>query len=112
MSPDTLELSAGLTVKLLGVKENPAYRQQAMEYLEKKFRKRRVYLRYDAVKQDADNRPLCYVYLDNRTFVNRHLIRTGFVDVVTDMEYACKDKFLASLPISDMNRPPLAEIAW
>ena len=112
LSPDTLELSAGLTVKLLGVKENPAYRQQAMEYLEKKFRKRRVYLRYDAVKQDADNRPLCYVYLDNRTFVNRHLIRTGFVDVVTDMEYACKDKFLASLPISDMNRPPLAEIAW
>lgn len=99
LSPETLELNTGLTVKLLGVKENPAYRGQAIEYLQEKFRKRRVYLRYDAIRKDADDPPLCYVYLDNRTFINRHLIRTGFVDVVTDMEYDCKAKFLASLPV-------------
>lgn len=96
LSPETLELNTGSTVKLLGVRENPAYRQQAMAYLRDKFRNRKIYLRYD----DASKYPLCYVYLDNRTFVNRHLIRTGFVDVVTDMEYACKAKFLDSRPVS------------
>lgn len=96
LSPETLELNTGSTVKLLGVRENPAYRQQAMDYLRDKFRNRKIYLRCD----DASKYPLCYVYLDNRTFVNRHLIRTGFVDVVTDMEYAYKAKFLDSRPVN------------
>ena len=42
--------------------------------------------------------PLCYVYLDNRTFVNNHLVRTGFVDVDTSFDYTCQKKFLDSLP--------------
>ncbi|MBQ9493549.1 MAG: site-specific DNA-methyltransferase [Oscillibacter sp.] len=105
LSPETLELNTGLIIKLLGIKENPAYRQQAIAYLQNKFRKRRIYLRYDKTGLDASGYPLCYVYLDNRTFINRHLIRTGFVDVVTDMEYACKRKFLDSVPASNFTLP-------
>ena len=47
----------------------------------------------------AKSEPLCYVYLDNKTFVNNHLVRTGYVNVDTDNEYNCKKKFLASIPV-------------
>lgn len=98
LSPEKIELSNGLIVKLLGIKEKKAHSQQAIDYLREKFQKRRVFLRYDAVKYDADNNLLCYVYLDNKTFINNHLIRTGFVDVDVSMDYSCKNKFLNSIP--------------
>ena len=98
ISPEKIELSNGLVVKLLGVAAKPEYNNQAIEFLQQKFQKRKVYLKYDAVKYDEQNTLLCYVYLDNKTFVNNHLIRTGFVDVDQSMDYACKSKFIASLP--------------
>lgn len=98
ISPEKIELSNGLVVKLLGVIPKPEYNNQAIEFLRQKFLKRKVYLKYDAVKYDEQNTLLCYVYLDNKTFINNHLIRTGFVDVDRSMNYACKSKFIASLP--------------
>ena len=99
LSPEKIELSNGLTIKLLGIKENKKYYQEAIEFLKSKFQKRRIFLRYDSVKYDAANNLLCYVYLDNKTFVNNHLIRTGYVDVDTETDYSCKTKFLNSLPV-------------
>ena len=98
ISREKIELSNGLVVRLLGVASKPEYNNQAIEFLQQKFQKRKVYLKYDAVKYDEQNTLLCYVYLDNKTFVNNHLIRTGFVDVDQSMDYACKSKFIASLP--------------
>ena len=98
ISPEKIELSNGLVVKLLGVTSKPEYYSQAIEFLQQKFQKRKVFLKYDTVKYDQQDTLLCYVYLDNKTFVNNHLIRTGFVDVDQSMEYACKAKFIASLP--------------
>ena len=97
LSPELLRLSSGQTVKLLGVKENPQHSGEAVRFLREKFRKRRVFLKPDEAAGGADPLP-CYVYLDNRTFVNNHLIRTGFVDVDTETEYSCREKFLKSLP--------------
>lgn len=98
ISPDRIELSNGQVVRLLGIKPRPLYRDQAVDFLQKKFHKRKVFLKYDTVRHDPDDNPLCYVYLDNKTFVNNHLIRTGYVDVDTSFEYACQKKFLNSLP--------------
>lgn len=98
LSPEKIELSNGLVVKLLGIKEKKTYSQQAIDYLREKFQKRKVFLRYDVIKYDAENNLLCYVYLDNKTFINNHLVRTGFVDVDMSMDYSCKDKFLNSIP--------------
>ena len=98
IAPDKIELSNGLTVRLLGIKQNPRYQEQAISFLQDKFQKRKVFLKYDNVKYDTDNNLLCYVYLDNKTFINNHLVRTGYVDVDTSFEYACKKKFLNSLP--------------
>ena len=98
LSPEKIELSNGLIVKLLGIKENPQYTQQAVKFLQDKLQKRKVLLKYDSVKYDTSNTLVCYIYLDNKTFINNHLIRTGFVSVDTDMEYSLKTKFLKSLP--------------
>lgn len=97
ISPEKLELSNGLVVKLLGITTNPNFENQAVEFLQQKFQKRRIYLKYDTLKYDEQNTLLCYVYLDNKTFINNHLIRTGFVNVDQTKEYAYKTKFLSSL---------------
>ena len=99
LSPEQIELSSGLIVKLLGIKENKTHSQEAVDFLKGKFQKRKVFLRYDSVKYDTDNNLLCYVYLDNKTFINNHLIRTGFVDVDVSFDYSCKAKFLNSIPV-------------
>ncbi len=99
ISPSSIELNNGLIVNLLGIKIIPEYREKAVEYLQSKFKKRKVFLKYDAIKYDADNKLMCYVYLDNKTFINNHLVRTGFVAVDTQMDYACKQKFLNSVPV-------------
>jgi endonuclease YncB( thermonuclease family) len=52
-------------------------------------------MKFDAVKHDRDNNLLCYLYLQNKTFLNAHLIKAGLVDVDTDVDYKFRDKFLA-----------------
>ena len=99
LAPDKIQLNTGLIIRLLGIQERIGYCAQAIEYLKKKFQKRKVFLKYDKVMYDNNNTLLCYVYLDNKTFINNHLIRTGFVQVDTSMEYACKKKFLESSPL-------------
>ena len=98
IAPDKIELNNGLIVRLLGIKPNISHEKQAICFLQEKFKKRKVYLKYDTVQHDTDNTPMCYVYLDNKTFINNHLVRTGYVDVDTSFDYSCKSKFLNSLP--------------
>ncbi len=99
ISPNMIELGNGLVVKLLGIKVNPQFTKEAIGFLQEKFKKRKIFLKYDSTKYDSENNLLCYVYLDNKTFINNHLVRTGYVDVDSDTEYSCKKKFLNSLPI-------------
>ncbi|WP_294953600.1 DNA methyltransferase [uncultured Eubacterium sp.] len=98
LGADTIELNTGLTVKLLGIKPIPQFENEAIKFLQEKFKKRKVFLKYDSVKHDSENNLLCYVYLDNKTFINNHLVRTGFVDVDTSFDYVCQNKFLNSIP--------------
>ena len=98
ISPNKIELSNGLIVRLLGINVNPTYRNQAIEFLQNKFQKHKVFLKYDTEKYDSNNTLQCYVYLENKTFINNHLIRTGFVYVDNDTDYSCKKKFNDSMP--------------
>ena len=94
LSANKIALNNGLIVQLLGVQPNPKFENFAIEFLKEKFKKRKVFLKYDTVKYDNENNLLCYVYLDNKTFVNNHLIRTGFVTVDESFDYKYKKKFL------------------
>lgn len=99
ISPNKILLNNGMEIKLLGIKEKDNFKPQAINYLKEKFNKRKIFLKYDLQKYDKNNNLMCYVYLDNKTFINNHLIRTGFVDVETNFDYSCKSKFIKSLPL-------------
>ena len=90
----TLKLNNDLVIKLLGVKNNPQKLDEAVNYLKNKTNKQRVFLRFDNLKYDKENNLLCYLYLQNKTFINAHLIKEGYVFVNNEMDYKCKEKFI------------------
>jgi site-specific DNA-methyltransferase (adenine-specific) len=96
LSPNLLVLSGGLRIRLIGVKIVPGTKEEAISYLREKCRKRRVFLRFDTEQYDPEGNRLCYLYLDNKTFVNLHLIRSGFVEVDEESEYQHKKKFVGA----------------
>lgn len=95
LSPERIELTNGLVVRLLGIKTKPQFEKEAIEFLKDKFNNRRIFLKFDSIKHDSSNKLFSYVYLDNKTFINAHLIKSGYVNVDTELDYFCKSKFLA-----------------
>jgi site-specific DNA-methyltransferase (adenine-specific) len=94
ISPDKLRLSNDLTVKLIGIKENPITNGKATTFLTEKTKGKRVFLKYDNVKYDNENNLLCYLYLENKTFINAHLVKNGLVQVDCNIDFKYKEKFL------------------
>ncbi len=93
ISPEKLRLSNDLTIKLLGIKEDPIINGGAIEFLRKKTKGKRVFLKFDNTKYDKDNNLLCYVYLENKTFINAHLIKNGLAHVDVNFDFKYKNKF-------------------
>lgn len=74
---DTPEVKwEGLTKEQLGGKE-------ASEYLKKLLKGKKVLLEYDVQKYDLYGRTLAYVYLEDSTFLNAHLLEMGFARLAT-----------------------------
>lgn len=94
LAPNMVELSNGLIVKLLGVEPNPLTATQATDYLLTKTKGHRVYLRFDEVKYDSHNQLLCYLYLENRTFLNAHLLKEKLAVADTSTPYKYRNKFI------------------
>ncbi|MDQ6763854.1 MAG: thermonuclease family protein [Bacteroidota bacterium] len=93
INPEMIQLSNGLVIKLLGVKENPLINGKATSFLIEKTKGKRVFIKYDHVKYDKENNLLCYLYLENKTFINAHLIKSGLVQVDNDIDFKYKEKF-------------------
>lgn len=94
IDPETLKLNNDLVVKLLGVKSDPNKLKEAVNFLKDKTSKQKVFLRFDNLKYDKNNNLLCYLYLQNKTFINAHLIKNGYVLVNQEMDYKYKEKFI------------------
>ena len=94
ISPEIVRLNNDLIVKLLGIKENPLANGKATSFLIDKTKGKRVFLKYDNVKFDKENNLLCYMYLENKTFINAHLIKNGLVEVDSDIDFKYKNKFI------------------
>ena len=94
ISPETIKLTNGLTVRLIGVKEDKSANGEAVEFLKLKTKNQKVYMKFDKEKYDKDNNLFCYLYLKNKTFINAHLIKKGLVLVDNQREYKHKHKFL------------------
>ncbi len=93
ISPEKVRLNNNVVVRLLGVKEKPAVNGRAISFLTEKTKGKRVFLRYDNIKYDSENNLLCYLYLENKTFINAHLIKNGLALVDDTIEFRRKEKF-------------------
>ncbi len=94
LSPEKVRLSNGLTVKLIGIKPEPFMHDRAVSYLVEKIQGKRIFMKYDRMKYDNENNLLCYLYLENKTFVNAHLIKSRLVGIDSSYDYKQKEKFL------------------
>lgn len=94
ISPEKIRLSNDLTIKLLGIKEDPKINGKATSFLIEKTKGKRVFLKYDNIKHDNESNLLCYLYLENKTFINAHLIKNGLAQVDNGLDYKYKVKFI------------------
>lgn len=95
ISANELKLSSDLKIKLLGVKIIPEREKRAVEFLRKKTKGQKVYIKFDQLKYDKSDTLLCYLYLANKTFINAHLIKNNLADVDTSIDFKYKAKFLS-----------------
>jgi len=94
LSPELVKLNNDLIVRLIGIKEKKEANGKAIEFLQLKTKGQKVFLKYDETKYDEKNNLLVYLYLKNKTFLNAHLIKNGFADVDTTMNFKNKDQFI------------------
>jgi len=94
ISSEKIRLSNDLIIKLIGIKEDPLINGKAISFLSDKTKGKRVFLKFDNIKYDAENNLLCYLYLENKTFINAHLVKSGLVQVESNFDFKYKDKFL------------------
>ena len=84
ISPTELELENGLKIRLIGIKEKAEKKAQAIEFLQSKTKGQKVFMKFGQVKHDNQNNLLCYLYLQNKTFINQHLLKHGLAEEDTE----------------------------
>jgi site-specific DNA-methyltransferase (adenine-specific) len=94
ISPELIRLNNDLIIRLIGIKTKKEANGDAKEFLLKKAKGQKVFLKYDELKYDSENRLLCYVYLKNKTFLNTHLIKNKLVDIDISYNYKFLNKFI------------------
>ena len=96
ISPERLVLDNGLNIRLLGIKKKRGTIEKAVNFLKTKTQSQKVFMQYDTIKHDQEKNLYCYLYLQNKTFLNAHLIKLNLADVDTSLEYKYKSKFLTA----------------
>jgi site-specific DNA-methyltransferase (adenine-specific) len=94
ISPEELILNNNIKVRLIGIKSNKNNIDKAITFLKSRLKNQKLFLKYDNIKYDNKGNLLVYIYLKNKTFVNAHLIKSGFVEVDTKLDYIYKNKFI------------------
>ena len=98
VSPEILLLNNNIRVRLIGIKEKKSANGETITFLKTMTSGQRVFLKYDLIKHDKDNNLFCYMYLQNKTFLNAHLIKKGLADVDKSINYKYKDRFINEVP--------------
>ena len=93
LSPEKVRLNNDLIIRLLGVREDKQANGAATEFLRSKTKGKRVFLRHDEVKFDHEDIMLAYLYLENKTFLNAHMIKSGLAFVDDSINFKYKSKF-------------------
>lgn len=90
LDTNLIRLENDVIVRLLGIETDKEVSERAKEFLERKILGRKVYMSFDEIKHDENNRLLAYLYLKNKTFINAHLLKLGLAKI--DLSYPLKYK--------------------
>jgi modification methylase len=93
VNSELIKLNNGLTIRLIGIKKDTLINDKAREYLVDKLRGKKVFLKYDQQKHDSENNLMAYLYLENKTFINAHLLKEKLAMVDNSIEFKYKSKF-------------------
>ncbi|HRI28263.1 MAG TPA: DNA methyltransferase, partial [Chitinophagales bacterium] len=93
ISPELVRLNNNITVRLIGIKQDQTKNGSANEFLTKKTKGKKVFLRYDKIMHDENNNLMVYLYLENKTFLNAHLLKEGLALVDNSIDFKYKQKF-------------------
>ncbi|MBP8591379.1 thermonuclease family protein [Candidatus Shapirobacteria bacterium] len=94
INPEKILLNNGLAIRLIGIRTRKETFDEAMKFLQTKLKNQRVFIKFDKVKYDKQNNLLCYLYLQNKTFINAHLVKNKLAEVDNSFDYKYKQKFL------------------
>jgi len=97
ISPELVRLSNNLIVRLIGIKQDHDKNGSAAAFLIKKTKGKKVFLKYDEIKHDEDNNLMAYLYLENKTFLNAHLLKEGLALLDLSIDFKYKNKFISLL---------------
>jgi len=81
LSPEKLELDTGLIVRLLGVRVRQSKSGEAKQYLERYVKGKQVFLKFDPKYKPKNGEIAAYVFLKNKIFVNKEMIKMMLADV-------------------------------
>ncbi len=93
MLPELIKLNNNVIIRLIGIKQNILVNTEAKEYLIQKLRGKKVFLKYDTIKHDEENNIFAYSYLENKTFINAHLLKRNLALVDETIDFKHKNKF-------------------
>jgi site-specific DNA-methyltransferase (adenine-specific) len=93
-SPNILTLSNGMTIKLIGVNPIKGKASEAKQFIAEKTKGQKVFLKYDTIEFDNQKNRLSYLYLNNKTFINAHLIKNGLAKTDNGFDYKHYKRFL------------------
>lgn len=100
LNENTIKLDTGLIVKLLGVKINK--KNEAKQYLEKFVKGKQVFLKFDPSYKPEKDTVSAYVFLKNRIFINREILKQGIADI-QEGHFLYKDSFMKIKVLSERN---------
>lgn len=93
ISPEMVRLNNNLIVRLIGIKTDQSKNGTASAFLKEKTKGKKVFLKFDKIKHDANDVLMAYLYLENKTFLNAHLLKEGLALVDNSVEFKYQQKF-------------------
>ena len=93
ISPELVELNNNTVVRLIGIRQDITKTESAVDFMRRKFSGRKVFLKQENVDY-GDGYLSAYVYLDNKTFINAHLLKHGYALVDLSKPFTYMDKFI------------------
>lgn len=93
ISPKLITLNNGITIRLIGIKEDPQRNEEAIQFLSHTLSGKHIFLKFGEQKYDNEGHILAYLYLENKTFINAHLLKKKLALVDNSINFKYLTKF-------------------